>query len=317
MRRDKAYIDIMTKTLTFATRPSALARWQTNHIIEQLQSKWPDLRCEVEVITTKGDHILDNPLPEIGGKGLFTYELEQVLLAGEVDAAVHSLKDLPTDNTPGLVVSVIPQRADARDVLICPNGYSLEELPPGAVFGTSSIRRQAQLLAQRPDLQPKSIRGNVDTRLRKAIEGQYDAIILAAAGVTRLGMQGHITQVLPLEMMLPAPGQAALAIQFRADDPTSRTLLEVINHRPTQLAVAAERAFLAALGGGCSLPVGALALVEGERIHLQGVVAAPDGSRLLKVDDSGDDALTLGKGLAQQALDRGADALLQLSGVEG
>lgn len=301
----------MTNKLIFATRPSALARWQTQHVIQELQNHWPDLTCEEIVITTKGDRILDKPLPEIGGKGLFTYELEQALLSKSVDAAVHSLKDLPTEDSPGLMVGVIPQRADVKDVLICPAGKTLEELPAGAVIGTSSIRRQAQLLVQRPDLQVKSIRGNIDTRIRKAVEGQYDAIILAAAGVTRLGLEKHITQFLPLDTMLPAPGQGALAIQHRTNDPNNLNLLQAINHHPTHLAVTAERSFLAALGGGCSLPVGALAYVEGEVIRLQGVVAAPDGSHVLRVTATGAEARTLGESLAQEALEKGASELLE------
>lgn len=296
--------------LTFATRPSALARWQTQHVIKKLQARWPDLHCEELVITTTGDRVLDKPLPDIGGKGLFTYELEQELLAGAVDAAVHSLKDLPTEDAPGLTVGVIPQREDVRDVLICPAGHRLDQLAPGAVVGTSSIRRQAQLLAQRPDLQIKAIRGNVDTRIRKANEGQYDAIVLAAAGVTRLGLESHITQYLPLEIMLPAPGQGALGIQYRAKDGQTRDLLFAIEHHPSHVAATAERAFLSALGGGCSLPVGALASVEGGTIRLIGMVAAPDGSRILRVADSGEAPQALGADLARQALAQGAGDLL-------
>jgi len=296
--------------LTFATRPSALARWQTQHMIQQLQAQWPDLTCDEVVISTTGDRVLDKPLPEIGGKGLFTSELEQALLAGEVDAAVHSLKDLPTEDSPGLTIGVIPQRADVRDVLICPTGHTLDKLPSGAAIGTSSLRRQAQLLARRPDLRVESIRGNVDTRIRKAIEGQYTAIILAAAGVTRLGLDTHITQYLSFDLMLPAPGQGALGIQCRAADEKTLPLLKAIEHPPTCLAVIAERAFLSALGGGCSLPVGALASVEGGTIRLQGVVAAPNGVRILRVSASGGDAKTLGETLAQQALAEGASDLL-------
>lgn len=303
------------RKLTFATRPSALARWQTQHIIQELQAHWHDLSCEEVVITTKGDRVLDKPLPEIGGKGLFTHELEQALISKDVDTAVHSLKDLPTEDIPGLVVGVIPRRADVRDVLICPAGYTLDELPYGAIIGTSSIRRQAQLLTHRPDLQAKSIRGNVDTRIRKAVAGQYDAIILAAAGITRLGLDEHINQYLPIELMLPAPGQGALGIQYRSDDERTLAILTAIDHQPTHSAVTAERAFLAALGGGCSLPVGAWASLEGDLIRLQGVVAAPDGSRVLRVSDSGKDPQTLGKTLAEIALADGADELLRPEGI--
>ena len=301
--------------LTFATRPSALARWQTQHVIAKLQAAWPDLKCEEVVITTQGDRVLDKPLPVIGGKGLFTTELEQALLAGEVDAAVHSLKDLPTEDAPGLTVGAIPLRADVRDALICPAGHGLAQLPARAVVGTSSIRRQAQMLASRPDLQIQSIRGNVDTRIRKASQGQYDAIILAAAGVNRLGLEQHITQYFSLDLMLPAPGQGALGIQSRVDDARTRDLLAAIDHRPTHLAVTAERAFLAALGGGCSLPVGALASLEGERLRLQGVVAAPDGKRILRVStvnqiQSLEAAQNLGITLAQEAVAKGAHEIL-------
>jgi len=300
----------MKKKLIFATRPSALARWQTQHVIQKLQSEWPGLACEEVVITTRGDRVLDKPLPEIGGKGLFTSELEQALLENRVDAAVHSLKDLPTEDPAGLIAGVIPKRADVRDVLICPAGHRLDELPPGALVGTSSIRRQAQLLARRPDLQVKSIRGNIDTRIRKVLEGQYDAIILAAAGVTRLGLEAHITQYLALEVMLPAPGQGALGIQYRSDDRDVDEILQAIDDLPTHLAVSAERAFLAALGGGCSLPVGALADAGSGSIRLEGVVAAPDGAGILRVRASGEDPITLGIDLAREALAKGASEFI-------
>ncbi len=189
----------MKYQLIFASRPSALARWQTEHIIAELQRFWPDLECSIEIITTQGDRILDRPLPEIGGKGLFTLELEEALRAGSVDAAVHSLKDLPTEDSPGLTVGVIPTREDPRDVWICPAGYTLETIPQGAIIGTASNRRQAQVHARRPDLQVRMIRGNVDTRIRKVNEGQYDAIVLAAAGVRRLGLEEHITEYLSFE----------------------------------------------------------------------------------------------------------------------
>ena len=306
----------MTNQITFATRPSALARWQTQYVISQVQAQWPDLTCQEIIITTKGDRVLDKPLPEIGGKGLFTYELEQALLDESVDAAVHSLKDLPTDDAPGLTVSVIPQRADVRDVWICPKGYSLDEIPVGSVVGTSSTRRTAQLFAYRSDLKVKSIRGNVDTRIRKSVEGQYDAIVLAAAGVTRLGLDKHITQYLPFDIMLPAPGQGALGIQSRAGDADTLHHLQAIDDSPTRLAVTAERAFLAALGGGCSLPVGALASVEGETIRLQGVVAALDGSHILRVSGAGEDARSLGESLAQKVIAEGARDLLPETTVE-
>jgi hydroxymethylbilane synthase len=298
------------KTLIFATRPSALARWQTQKVISLLQSQWDDLICEQEVITTKGDRTLDKPLPEIGGKGLFTLELEQALLEKRVDAAVHSLKDLPTEEVPGLVVDVIPERADSHDIWICPAGHTLEQIPAGSVVGTSSTRRAAQLLAHRPDLRIAPIRGNVDTRIRKALEAQYDAIVLAAAGVTRLGLMEYITQPLPMGIMAPAPGQGALAIQCRADDVETLELLQILNHYATHQAVIAERAFLAALGGGCSLPVGAYANLKGKIITLLGVIAAPDGGRVLKLSGHGEEAHILGEQLAREALAQGAADLL-------
>jgi hydroxymethylbilane synthase len=298
----------MKSRLIFATRPSALARWQTGHVIHELQSRWENLICEVLVITTKGDRDLHPSLPEIGGKGLFTYELEQALRERRVHAAVHSLKDLPTEDASGLTIAAIPQRADYRDVLICPAGLALEELPAGSGVGTSSNRRLAQLLAYRPDLRVEPIRGNVDSRIRKVLEGQYDAIVLAAAGVIRLGLQEHISQYLSLEIMLPAPGQGALAVQCRAEDEQAQHVLQAVDHLDTRLAVSAERAFLSALGGGCSLPVGALAEVRGAEIRLHGAIAAPDGSRVLRLTASGSDPLLVGRDLAQQALDQGAQS---------
>lgn len=315
----------MATQLTFATRPSALARWQTAYITRQLQDHWDDLVCEQQVITTQGDRNLETPLPEIGGKGLFTSELENALLSGRLHAAVHSLKDLPTEDTPGLTVGAIPQRHDARDVLVSPSGKSLAELPPGSVVGTSSNRRRAQLMAYRPDLDITPLRGNVDTRLRKVLEGQYHAIVLAAAGLLRLGLEGHITQYLPYEVMLPAPGQGALAVQCRLDDRQTLETLKVIDHPATRLAVQAEREFLSALGGGCSLPVGAFASLSvsssGSKrrteIILQGVVASLDGTKLLRLSATGADPLQLGRRLAQDALAQGAGVYLAAGTVGG
>ena len=298
--------------LTFATRPSKLARWQTQFIIQVLQKAWPDLICREAVITTRGDRILDRPLPEIGGKGLFTEELERALLNGRVDAAVHSLKDLPVENTPGLMVGMIPKRAEAADVLISPNGHTLSNLPDGAIVGTSSLRRQAQLLAYRPDFKIQSLRGNVDTRVRKVEQGNYNAIILASAGVTRLGLDSHITQRLPFEIMLPAPGQGALAVQCRANDQETLKLLSALEDANTRVAVNAERDFLAALGGGCSLPVGAYATLRGTEYRMQAVVATVDGREIHRVYGKGNDPIRLGRELAQQAIGRGALELLHV-----
>jgi hydroxymethylbilane synthase len=302
--------------LTFATRPSALARWQTQWIIRALQQAWPGLECREVVIATQGDRILDRPLPEIGGKGLFTQELEAEIISGEVHAAVHSLKDLPIENTPELpigamlAIGAIPARAGVRDVLISAAGFTLDTLPDEARVGTSSLRRSAQLLACRPDLRIEPLRGNVDTRLRKAQAGHYDAIILAAAGLARLGLEAHVTQWLPLEVMLPAPGQGALAVQCRGADAHTLRFLSAIEDRSARLTTSAERAFLAGLGGGCSLPVAAYAALDGDAITLTGVVASPDGSRLIRLQGVGSDPSLLGLTLAHQALDQGAGELL-------
>lgn len=297
--------------LIFATRPSALARWQTEHVIELLQTAFPGLACRTEIITTQGDRILERALPEIGGKGLFTHELEDALRARRVDAAVHSLKDLPTADAPGLTLGAIPPRADAHDAWICPAGYTLATLPTGSVVGTSSVRRAAQLLARRPDLDVRPLRGNVDTRLRKVQEGPYDAIILAAAGVTRLGLHEHITESLPFEVMLPAPGQGALAVQCRADDEPTLARLRALDHLPTRRAVTAERAFLAALGGGCSLPVGAHARADGDCIALRAVILTSGGAARIELASQGTDPVRVGVELAQQALAQGAAELLE------
>jgi len=301
--------------LIFATRPSKLARWQTQWVISALQVAYPDLTCEEKVITTQGDKILDKPLPEIGGKGLFTQELENELLSGIVHCAVHSLKDLPVENPEGLTVGCIPIRAEVRDALVSKDGYSLETLPNGAVVGTSSLRRAAQILAARPDVTITSLRGNVDTRLRKALEGQYDAIILAGAGLIRLELDSHVTQWLPLDVMLPAPGQGALAVQCRADDEETLSLLSALEDVSTRAAVTAERQFLLGLGGGCAVPVAAYAAVSGQQsaISLTGLVASIDGKKLIKVAGEGSDPQELGKRLAQEAISQGANEILTLT----
>ena len=300
--------------LIFATRPSALARWQTQWVINTLQRLHPNLECEEKVITTQGDKILDKPLPEIGGKGVFTQELESELLSGAVHCAVHSLKDLPVDNPAGLMIGCIPARAEVRDALISANGYTIASLPSGASIGTSSLRRAAQILSLHPDIKTQSLRGNVDTRLRKALDGQYDAIILAGAGLTRLGLENHVTEWLSLDVMLPAPGQGALAIQCRADDTTTLELLSVLEDVSTRKAVTAERAFLQGLGGGCAVPVAAYAVISNQSsvISLTGLVISEDGRKAVKVTGQGTDALQLGDELAQQAIAQGADDILKL-----
>jgi hydroxymethylbilane synthase len=298
-------------TLVFATRPSALARWQTQWVISALQRLHPGLICEEKVIVTQGDRLLHTPLPEIGGKGVFTQELEAELLSGTVHCAVHSLKDLPVENIPGLVVGCLPARAEARDVLVSAKGYTLATLPARARLGTSSLRRAAQVLNLRPDLITASLRGNVDTRLRKALEGQFDAILLAGAGLIRLGLESHVTEWLPLDVMLPAPGQGALAVQCRADDWPTLQILTALEDNPTRQAVTAERQFLMGLGGGCSVPVAAYAAVK-ENIQLTGLVASPNGEKLIKVSGVGDNATQLGLRLAQAAILQGAAEILDL-----
>ncbi len=308
--------------LTFATRPSALARWQTNWVINALKNLHPDLECEEKIIVTQGDKILDKPLPEIGGKGLFTQELESELLNGDVHCAVHSLKDLPVENPVGLTVGCIPIRAEVRDALISRRGksqtrpYTIASLPRNAIVGTSSLRRAAQLLAIRPDIKIKSLRGNVDTRLRKALDGQYDAIILAGAGLTRLGLDNHVTEWIPLDVMLPAPGQGALAIQCRADDSSTLEILAALEDESTRKCVTAERTFLQGLGGGCAVPVaayGKFRIQNSEfRIDLTGLVISENGKKVVKVTSEGNDALELGNQLAQQAIAQGADEILKL-----
>lgn len=300
--------------LTFATRPSTLARWQTQWVINALKTIHPNLECEEKIITTQGDKILDKPLPEIGGKGLFTQELESELLNGSVHCAVHSLKDLPVENPAGLTIGCIPARAEARDALISRDGFTLATLPNGASIGTSSLRRAAQILSLRPDIKAQSLRGNVDTRLRKALDGQYDAIILAGAGLTRLGLDSHVTEWLSLEVMLPAPGQGALAIQCRTDDTTTLELLSILEDVSTRKAVTAERAFLQGLGGGCAVPVAAYATNSDQSsvISLTGLVISEDGKKVVKVTGEAIDALELGNELAQKAIHDGADKILKL-----
>ncbi|MEJ2598893.1 MAG: hydroxymethylbilane synthase [Anaerolineales bacterium] len=302
----------MKQRLKFATRPSKLARWQTEWVIRELQNVWPGLECETIVITTHGDRELERPLPEIGGKGLFTQELEAALSSRMVQAAVHSLKDLPIEPAEGLTIGAIPMRADARDVLISLRDETLESLPLGARIGTSSLRRSAQLLALRDDFLIDPLRGNVDTRIRKLHSGQYAAIVLAGAGVSRLGYADEITQWIPFESMLPAPGQGALAIQCRQDDSDTLSLLGALDHELTRRTVLAERNFLAGLGGGCSLPVAAYATSNGEEINLIGLALSEDGKAMIRLQANGRDPIELGRKLANQAIEQGAGALLHV-----
>jgi hydroxymethylbilane synthase len=296
--------------LIIGTRTSNLALWQTRHIMALLEQAWPDVTCGTEPFVTEGDKTLDKPLPQIGGKGLFTQELEQALLDGRIHLAVHSLKDLPVENGQGLTLGAIVGRADVRDVLIAAHGRTLATLPKGAIVGTSSLRRQSQLRRQRPDLDVRSIRGNVETLIRKVHEGQYDATILAAAGVTRLGLDEHIADWLSLETMLPAPGQGALAVQCRAGDAETLRLLAAIHQPEVAAAVTAERAFLHALGGGCATPVAAYGVWKDGRLHLIGYVGAVNGMTMVRVHASGEEPEALGQALAQDAVAEGAAEIL-------
>ena len=302
--------------LTIGSRRSQLAQTQSNMVRRQLLDTWPDLDVQVDLMDTRGDLNRTDPLPAIGGKGLFTLELEEALREKRIDLAVHSLKDLPVEDSDGLAVVAIPQRAATADMLVSHLADRVEDLPPGAVVGTSSLRRAALLLAVRPDLKIKDIRGNVDTRLRKLDDPEqgYDAILLAQAGLNRLGHTNlEHAHPIPTEIMLPAPGQGALGVQGRIVDPDISPYLEPIDHAETRAAVIAERSFLAGLGGGCSIPVGALAVVSDGDLVLQTVVANPGGQQVIRLMANGplESAQLLGQDLAQQALAQGAQALLE------
>ncbi len=305
-------------SLTIGTRTSKLALWQTEHIKSRLETTWPGLECRIEPFVTRGDKTLDKPLPQIGGKGLFTAELEAALRDGRIDIAVHSLKDLPIEDADGLTLGAITGRADARDALIAREGWTLDALPEGAVVGTSSVRRQAQLRAIRPDLVIKPIRGNVDTRIRKVQAGEYDAAILAAAGVTRLGLTQMVTEYLDMDVMLSAPGQGALAVQCRAGDEIVLTILAAIEDGDARAAVTAERAFLNGLGGGCSAPVAAFATVSEAGIELEALAAWPDGRETFRVTGQGKEAWALGGELAQKVIAAGGgDIIASLEAEDG
>ncbi|MBW3553225.1 MAG: hydroxymethylbilane synthase [Gemmatimonadetes bacterium] len=301
--------------LTIATRGSSLALWQANHVRDHLLEAHPGLSVELRVVKTTGDRVTDVPLSAIGDRGLFTREVDRLLLEDEADLAVHSLKDLPTRTEPGLAVAAVSRREDPRDVVVFRPDVppSLDDLPAGATVGTSSLRRRAQLLARRPDLSVQDLRGNLDTRLARVAAGDYDAIILAAAGIRRLGRAAGIGQWLEPPAWLPAVGQGALGIATREDDTGTRDLVRVVEHAPTRRATTAERAFLAELEGGCQVPIGALAeLADDGTLTLHGLVASLDGERILRgmVRGAGADAAALGRRLADDLLGRGADTVL-------
>ena len=302
----------MKAVLKIGTRQSLLALWQSNHIAACLRKQYPECEVVLKKIVTKGDRILDVPLAQIGGKGLFTKEIEEDLLSGEVDLAVHSLKDMPTVLPEGLCLTAITERANVGDAFVSNKYDSFAELPLGAVVGTSSLRRKAQLLAARPDLTIRDLRGNVDTRLRKLDEGLYDAVILAAAGLERLGHGDRIKAVIPSSVCLPAVGQGALAIECRTDDAEVRQMLDFLNDMPTVHATNAERAFLGLLEGGCQVPIGVHADVEGDKIKIEAIIAALDGSTVLRdtIEGAATDAVALGQELGKKMLANGGQEIL-------
>ena len=302
----------MRSTIRIATRKSPLALWQAHFVQSRLQQLYPQLRVELLPMSTKGDKILDSPLAKVGGKGLFVKELEQAILAGDADIAVHSMKDVPVEFPEGLGLTVICERDDPRDAFVSTGFASIAELPAGSRVGTSSLRRQSQLRAQRPDLQVIDLRGNVNSRLAKLDAGEYDAILLAAAGLKRLGLQERISALLPAELSLPANGQGAVGIECRLDDNELLSLLAPLEHPQTRQRVLAERAMNRALQGGCQVPIGAYAELEGDTLWLRGLVGFPDGSRILRAELRGtaSEPEALGQALAEQLLTQGAAELL-------
>jgi hydroxymethylbilane synthase len=295
--------------LRIGSRGSQLALWQANHISALLRERGHEV--EIEIIKTTGDKITDVALAKVGTKGMFTKEIEEALAAGRVDLAVHSLKDLPTEVPPDFEIAAITQRENPRDVLVSKKHASIKELPQRARVGTSSLRRQAQLKALRPDLEIHPLRGNVDTRLRKLEAGDYEAIILAAAGVNRLGLTALVKQIIPAEIMCPAAGQGALGIEIRNGDEGIRQHLSFLDDIAARQTTTAERALLNRLGGGCQVPIGAFAELREKQIHLEGVVAHPDGSLVLRESRDGNDPERLGNEVGETLLSRGGDSILQ------
>jgi hydroxymethylbilane synthase len=298
-------------SLKLGTRGSALAVWQANWTKAELEKRWPGLTVDLLPIKTTGDKILDVPLAKIGGKGLFTKEIDEALLDGRIDLAVHSLKDVPFQLPDGIDFAAIPEREDPRDAFIS-NGPRLEELPFEATVGTSSLRRQVQLRHRFPSLKLVSLRGNVDTRLRKLAAREFDGIILAAAGLKRLGYEDRITQFLDEDVMISAVGQGALGIVCRATDDSTRNLVQVLDHSPSRTAVTAERGLLRALGGSCQIPVAGKANVQGQRLTIKGLIASLDGTRVIAEELSGsaERPTDLGLELGQKLLSMGAGEIL-------
>ena len=307
----------MTKTLRIATRNSPLALWQAEDVKSRVEALELGVSVELIKMTTKGDQLLDSPLAKIGGKGLFVKELETAILDGDADIAVHSIKDVPAVVPVGLQVVHILERENPHDAFVSNNFGSLGDLPEGAIVGTCSLRRQAQVLAKFPHLAVHSLRGNVNTRLRKLDDGEYDAIILAAAGLIRLGMQERIAGELSVEDSLPAAGQGIVGIETREDDEENIALMDRLHHQTTSYRVQAERALSARLDGGCQVPIAAFSQMDGEKIWLRGLVASPDGKRVFTADATAhqNEAVDLGVKVAEMLLFRGADAILKELGL--
>lgn len=304
-------------SLRLGTRGSALARWQAEWVAGRLREA--GVEVDLVPISTRGDRQQVGPIGAIGAPGVFTKELQRALLESEVDLAVHSLKDLPTDPVEGLILGAVPARGPVADVLICREASSLANLPSGATVGTGSLRRRAQLWHARPDLRMQDVRGNVETRLRKLLDGEFDALVLAQAGLERLNLAQHVTEILPSGIMLSAPGQGALGIEVRRDDARRLAVLATLDDPGTHRAVIAERALLATLRGGCLAPVGAWGRVEGETLHVEGVVLSHDGQRRLAASAQGElrQAAQLGAEAAQALLDQGAAALIESARSDG
>lgn len=303
----------MGKTLKIGTRGSKLALWQANWVKSALNTRHPSLSVDLVIIKTKGDKILDVPLAKVGGKGLFVKEIEEALLNGRIDLAVHSMKDMPSEIPKGLCIGAIPERENPQDVLISKKGLLLSQLEPGARIGTSSLRRAAQLLRARPDLRVFPLRGNLDTRLKKLETENLDAIVLAAAGVKRLGLENRITEFLDENIMLPAVGQGALCIEIRQNDPEVAPMVAKLEHRQTRTIIMGERAFLNRLEGGCQVPIAAHGKIDNTRFTLCGLVATVDGKTLIKETFSGPEGSseTIGVELADHLVSLGAKTLME------
>ncbi|EIJ68176.1 hydroxymethylbilane synthase [Pasteurella bettyae] len=301
------------QSLKIATRQSPLALWQANYVKDRLTNLYPDLQVELVTMVTKGDVILDTPLAKIGGKGLFVKELEHALLNHQADIAVHSMKDVPMQFPAGLELSVICKREDPRDALVSNKYHHLDELPKGSIVGTSSLRRQCQLKKLRPDLEIRSLRGNVGTRLNKLDNGEYDAIILASAGLIRLGLSERIASFIEIEQSLPAAGQGAVGIESRADDSRVKKLLAPLADQETTICVLAERAMNNHLQGGCQVPIGGFAQIQNNQVYLRALVGALDGSQIIRAEGKSavENAENLGVQIAEQLLAQGADKILE------